>query len=59
MFLSTYTPSTMQDLGMQWESWSVSNPPWFLGNTHAWSSGLLDMPPLVAMSQGFSSTGSG
>lgn len=34
-------------------------PLWLLGNMHAWSSTLLDLPPFMAVSQGFSGAGSG
>ena len=34
-------------------------PLWLLGNVHAWISALLDLPPFMAMSQGFSGAGSG
>lgn len=56
--LSTHTPSTLQGLGVSWRSWSFSKPLWLLGNMYAWSSVLLDLPPFMAMRQGFSDAGS-
>lgn len=50
-FLSTHMPSTMQGLYVGWGSWSAFKALWLPGNTYAWSSALLDLPPFMALSQ--------
>lgn len=56
---SIHTPSTVQGIFTCCRSWSISKPLWLLGNMHAWSSTLLDLPPFMAKSQGLSDAGSG